>query len=118
MARARFRRGGFSRSVSLVYDWADRHNHDRPKGDPPAMALTPSTMLDLGTKAPDFRLADTEGKTVSLDDFRGAPALLVVFLCNHCPYVKHVRHELARLGRDYQARGVAVVGISSNDVAA
>jgi peroxiredoxin len=82
------------------------------------MALTPSTMLDLGTKAPDFRLTDTEGKTVSLDDFRGAPALLVVFLCNHCPYVKHVRHELARLGRDYQARGVAVVGISSNDVAA
>jgi peroxiredoxin len=82
------------------------------------MALTPSTMLDLGTKAPDFRLTDTEGKTVSLDDFRGAPALLVVFLCNHCPYVKHVRHELARLGRDYQARGAAVVGISSNDVAA
>jgi peroxiredoxin len=82
------------------------------------MALTPSTMLDLGTKAPDFRLTDTEGKTVSLDDFRGAPALLVIFLCNHCPYVKHVRHELARLGRDYQARGVAVVGISSNDVAA
>jgi peroxiredoxin len=82
------------------------------------MALTPSTMLDLGTKAPDFRLTDTEGKTVSLDDFRGAPALLVVFLCNHCPYVKHVRHELARLGRDSQARGVAVVGISSNDVAA
>jgi peroxiredoxin len=76
------------------------------------MALTPSTMLDLGTKAPDFRLTDTEGKTVSLDDFRGAPALLVIFLCNHCPY------ELARLGREYQARGVAVVGISSNDVEA
>jgi peroxiredoxin len=82
------------------------------------MALTPSTMLDLGTKAPDFRLTDTEGKTVSLDDFRGAPALLVIFLCNHCPYVKHVRNELARLGREYQARGVAVVGISSNDVEA
>ena len=81
------------------------------------MALTPSTMLELGTKAPEFHLPDTEGKTVSLDDFRGSPALLVIFLCNHCPYVKHVRHELAKLGRDYQGRGVAVVGISSNDVA-
>lgn len=81
------------------------------------MALTPSTMLDLGTKAPDFHLPDTEGKSFALDDFKDAPALLVIFLCNHCPYVKHVRHELARLGRDYQNKGVAVVGISSNDVA-
>ena len=80
------------------------------------MALTPSTMLPLGSKAPDFRLPDTDGSEVSLGDFREAPALLVIFLCNHCPYVKHVRDELARLGRDYQARGVAVVGISSNDV--
>jgi len=80
------------------------------------MALTPSTMLALGSKAPDFRLPDTEGKTVSLADFRDAPALLVIFLCNHCPYVKHVRHELAKLARDYQAKGVGAVGISANDV--
>jgi peroxiredoxin len=80
------------------------------------MALTPSTMLDLGTKAVPFELPDTEGKIVTLDDFAGAPALLLIFLCNHCPYVKHVRHELAKLGREYQGRGVAVVGISSNDV--
>jgi peroxiredoxin len=80
------------------------------------MALTSSTMLELGTTAPEFRLPDTEGRTIALDDFRGAPALLVIFLCNHCPYVKHVRHELARLSREYQGRGVAVVGISSNDV--
>ena len=80
------------------------------------MALTPSTMLELGTEAPGFCLPDTEGKTVALDDIAGTAPLLVIFLCNHCPYVKHVRHELARLGREYQGRGVAVVGISSNDV--
>jgi peroxiredoxin len=80
------------------------------------MALTPSTMLPLGTVAPGFRLSDTDGATLSLDDFKGAPALLVAFICNHCPYVKHVRHELARLAKEYQAKGVAVVGISSNDV--
>jgi peroxiredoxin len=79
------------------------------------MALTPSTMLPLGTPAPDFRLPDTDGTLVSLDDSRGAPALLVGFICNHCPYVKHVRHELARLAKEYQQRGVAVVGINSND---
>ena len=80
------------------------------------MALTPSTMLPIGTTAPAFRLSDTDGQSVSLDDFKGAPALLVIFLCNHCPYVKHVRHNLARLGKEYQAKGVAIVGISSNDV--
>ena len=80
------------------------------------MALTPSTMLPIGTVAPGFRLPDTDGRTVSLDDFQGAPALLVIFLCNHCPYVKHIRHELARLCKDYQAKGAAIVGISSNDV--
>jgi peroxiredoxin len=80
------------------------------------MALTPSTMLPLGTVAPSFRLPDTAGRTVSLDDFKEAPALLVGFICNHCPYVKHVRRELARLGKEYQAKGVAVVGISANDV--
>jgi peroxiredoxin len=82
------------------------------------MALTPSTMLPLGSKAPAFRLPDTDGSLVSLDDFKDAPALLVMFICNHCPYVKHVREELARLGRDYRAKGVAVVAISANDVTA
>jgi peroxiredoxin len=79
------------------------------------MSLTPSTMLPLGTKAPDFRLPEAGGEIVALDSLRGAPALLLFFVCNHCPYVKHVRHELAALAREYQAQGVAVVGISSND---
>jgi peroxiredoxin len=74
-------------------------------------------MLPLGTKAPDFRLSDPSGKTFSLADFKGAPALLIIFMCNHCPYVKHVRDGLAKLARDYQPRGVAVVGVNSNDVA-
>jgi peroxiredoxin len=80
------------------------------------MSLTPSTMLPLGTTAPGFKLPDTDGSLVSLDDFKNAPALLVIFLCNHCPYVKHVRHELARLSKDYQQKGVAIIGISANDV--
>ena len=74
-------------------------------------------MLPLGTQAPDFRLPDPGGKVFSLADFKSAPALLVIFMCNHCPYVKHIRDGLARLARDYQPRGVAVVGINSNDVA-
>ena len=74
-------------------------------------------MLPLGTQAPEFHLKDTTGKLVSLADFKGAPALAVVFMCNHCPYVKHIRAGLARLARDYQSRGVALVGINSNDVA-
>ncbi len=82
------------------------------------MALTLSTMLPLGSKAPDFRLPDTDGRIVALDDLKEAPALLVVFLCNHCPYVKHVRHDLARLTREYRDRGVAVVGINANDATA
>ena len=81
------------------------------------MALTPSTMLPLGTAAPDFKLPDTNGKTVSLADFEDKPALLVLFICNHCPYVKHIRAGLAQLARDYLPRGVAIVGINSNDVA-
>lgn len=80
------------------------------------MVRVDSTMLPLGTKAPHFALPDTEGNTVSLDQFTTAPALLVMFICNHCPYVKHVRAQLAELGRDYQAKGVAVVAINSNDV--
>lgn len=74
-------------------------------------------MLPLGTNAPDFRLPDTvSGKTVALADFAAAPALLVAFICNHCPFVEHIRGGLAQLGRDYQMHGVAVVAISSNDV--
>jgi peroxiredoxin len=80
------------------------------------MVLTPSTMLPLGTKAPDFSLSDTGGTTVRLADYAGKPALLVAFICNHCPYVKHVAEGLAQLARDYQARGAGVVGINSNDV--
>jgi peroxiredoxin len=79
------------------------------------MAATPSTMLALGTRAPHFALPDTEGRLVSLDDARGAPALLVMFVCNHCPYVVHLRHAIAAVAREYATRGVAVVGISSND---
>ena len=81
------------------------------------MALTPSTMLPLGTTAPDFKLPDTNGRTVSLVDFKNAPALLVLFICNHCPYVKHIRSGLAQLARDYALKGAAIVAINSNDVA-
>jgi len=81
------------------------------------MVAVNSTMLPLGTKAPDFRLADTTGKIIALKDLKAAPALVVVFMCNHCPYVKHIRSGLAQLGRDYLPRGVAIVGINSNDVA-
>ncbi len=82
------------------------------------MVRTASTMLPLGTKAPDFRLPDTTGKQTSLSDYAQSKALLVVFLCNHCPYVKHVAGELKRLTDEYMGKGVAVVGISSNDAAA
>jgi peroxiredoxin len=81
------------------------------------MVAVNSTMLPLGTQAPDFQLPDPTGTMVSLADFKTAPALLVVFMCNHCPYVKHVRDELAKLARDYQPREVAVVGVNANDVA-
>ena len=80
------------------------------------MVKTASTMLPLGTKAPDFSLPDVDGKKVSLSDFTDAPALLLIFMCNHCPYVKHVADGLADLARDYRRRSVAVVGINANDV--
>ena len=80
------------------------------------MVQTNSTMVSLGTKAPQFRLPDPQGKWVSSEDFSGAPALLVAFICNHCPYVKHVRGAFAKLAKEYQGRGVAVVAINSNDV--
>jgi peroxiredoxin len=75
-------------------------------------------MLPLGTAAPDFALPDVDGRTVRLADFAGSPALVVVFMCNHCPYVKHVAGGLASLAKEYQAKGVAVVGINSNNAAA
>lgn len=77
--------------------------------------MTPSTMLALGTPAPDFRLADPSGKTFTLADFQTGKALWVMFICNHCPYVKHLRTALASTAREYQQRGVAVVAINSND---
>lgn len=80
------------------------------------MALTPSTMLPLGTPAPDFRLPDTNGNLVSPADFKDRAALLVVFMCNHCPYVVHIRAGLAQLARDYAPKNVGIVGINSNDV--
>ncbi len=81
------------------------------------MVLTPSTMLALGTPAPDFSLVNVDGRTVSLADFKGKPALLVIFLCNHCPYVKHLADALAEFTSEYIAKDVGVVGINSNDVA-
>jgi peroxiredoxin len=82
------------------------------------MALTESTMLQLGTIAPDFALTDVvTGKTVRRDDFNGRKALLVMFICTHCPYVKHIEKGLAALGVDYKDRPVSIVAISSNDAA-
>ncbi|MGD2216297.1 MAG: thioredoxin family protein [Gemmatimonadales bacterium] len=79
------------------------------------MALTPSSMLALGTPAPAFTLHNpVDGNSVSLADFEGKPALLVMFICNHCPYVQHVMKELGRLAADYIPRGLAVVAINSN----
>jgi peroxiredoxin len=80
------------------------------------MSPLSSSMLSLGTKASPFKLPDPQGKWFSSEDFAGAPALLVAFICNHCPYVKHVRPAFAALAKEYQARGVAVVAISSNDI--
>jgi peroxiredoxin len=74
-------------------------------------------MLALGTPLPPFRLPDPSGKVVASDDFEGSPALLVAFICNHCPYVKHLRDGLAEFARDYQGSGLAMVAINSNDVA-
>jgi peroxiredoxin len=82
------------------------------------MALTPSNMLPLGTKAPAFSLPSTNNETVSLADFDNAELLLVAFICNHCPFVKHIRSEFAAMANEYQQKGVAVVAMSSNDVEA
>ncbi len=80
------------------------------------MALTESTMLELGTTAPDFALTNVvTGKTVRRDDFRGQKGLLVLFLCAHCPYVKHIEKSLGTLGKDYAGQPIGIVAISSND---
>lgn len=83
------------------------------------MAVTPSTMLPLGTAAPYFELPEVvTGKTIALDDFERRKALLVMFICRHCPYVKHVQDELARLGRDYAGKDIGIVAICANDATA
>jgi peroxiredoxin len=80
------------------------------------MAATESTMLGLGTPAPDFRLPDVvSGQTIRLETFTGKKGLLVMFICRHCPYVKHIKDELSRMGKDYAAKPLGIVAISSND---
>ena len=83
------------------------------------MALTSSNMLALGTQAPDFKLLDTiSGKFYSLKNSQGSKATVIMFICNHCPYVKHVMHELVQLANDYIAKGISFMAISANDVIA
>ena len=80
------------------------------------MVKTLSTMLDLGTQSPDFSLPDVvSGQSISLNTFSGKKALLVMFICRHCPFVKHIQQELARIGKDYSDKDVGIVAISSND---
>ncbi|MFM7845508.1 MAG: thioredoxin family protein [Planctomycetota bacterium] len=79
------------------------------------MVKTASTMLPLGTRAPDFSLINVDGRTLQRSDFESAPALLVAFWCNHCPFVKHIVGAFVELAREFQARGVAIVAINSND---
>ena len=81
------------------------------------MVKTASTMLPLGTRAPFFSLPHVDGRIVTPDDFSSAEGLLIIFMCNHCPFVKHLSQCLAAFGREYQAKGLAIVGINSNDVA-
>ncbi len=81
------------------------------------MALTPSTMLALGTLAPNFKLPDViSGNMVSLDDFKDKKALLVMFICRHCPYVQHVKEEIAKIGQEYKKKDMGIVAISANDI--
>ena len=83
------------------------------------MVKTASTMLSLGTKAPDFSLTNAvDGKKVAVSDYRGKQGLLVIFMCNHCPFVKHLASALAEFGKEYQEKGLGIVGISSNDAEA
>lgn len=80
------------------------------------MAAVNSTMLELETPAPDFKLPDTDGDIVSLSDFKGKKGLLVMFISNHCPYVKLIKEELSRFAKEYQSKGLGIVAIGSNDV--
>jgi len=80
------------------------------------MVRTPSTMLTLGTQAPDFELPNIDGRLVTLADAAGPRGTVVMFICNHCPFVKHVADQLAQIGRDFMPRGIGLVAISSNDV--
>ena len=82
------------------------------------MVKTESTMTPLGTRAPEFRLPSTEGGEVALEAVRGERGLVVAFICNHCPFVKHIRGALAEFARDYAAHGINMVAISANDVEA
>lgn len=79
------------------------------------MVAVNSTMLPLGIEAPNFSLKDTTGKTIRRDNFRGRKGLLVMFICNHCPFVKHIQNELVKLTNEYQNKGIGIVGINSND---
>ena len=79
------------------------------------MAATPSTMLELGTLLPSFRLPDADGTPISSDLFHGAPGSLIVFICPHCPFVRHIRNEFARFAREYQTKGLRIIAINSND---
>lgn len=81
------------------------------------MVKTASTMSALGSKAPEFSLVNVDGRTISVGDFRDASALVVIFMCNHCPFVKHIAPQLAEFAQEYAAKGVAIVGINSNDAA-
>lgn len=95
----------------------NRHRPDSVQMEE-TMALKQSRMLELGAPAPAFSLPDVvSGRTVGLEDFAASPALLVAFICNHCPYVKHIRAAFAAFAREAQARGLAVVAISANDAA-
>lgn len=82
------------------------------------MVKTASTMLPLGTAAPDFSLPNVDGRVVSLKDFKGSKGLVVAFICNHCPFVVHIRPEFAKFAREYQAKGIAIVAINPNDAKA
>ncbi len=80
------------------------------------MALTPSNMLPLGTKAPDFELLDTKNnKICSLEELKSTKATVIMFICNHCPYVKHIQRQLVQLTKDYQPKGIAFIAINAND---
>lgn len=99
------------RSPKIARDQRDRAPQEN------AMALTPSTMLSLGTSAPDFQLPEVRsGQTISLATFGDRQGLLVMFICQHCPFVKHVQQEIALIGKDYFHKGLGIVAISSNYV--